>query len=118
MKSFHARQSGTIAPMTDFRTPAQDPRHRRRFEKLLYLAAKRGDADLVAERLSWGIDPNCSFAKNRTPLIANARGLCPSVATVKALLERGADPNWVDELGLTALDYARRKLIKLQARPA
>ncbi len=104
--------------MTDFRTLAQDPQHRRRFEKLLYLAAKCGDADLVAERLSWGIDPNCAFAKGRTPLIANARGSSPSAATVQALLERGADPNLTDEIGLTALDYARRKLVRLQARPA
>ena len=65
--------------MTDFRTLAQDPEHRRRFEKLLYLAAKRGEADLVAERLSWGIDPNCAFAKGRTPLMANALGLAQAL---------------------------------------
>jgi Ankyrin repeat len=103
--------------MDDFRKMARDPEHRRNFEKLLYLAAKRGDADLVAERLSWGIDPNCVFAKGRTPLIANVRGFCPSAATVRALLERGADPSLTDESGLTALDYARRKLARLQARP-
>ncbi len=45
--------------MTDFREMARDPRDKRRFEKLLYLAAQRGDADIVAERLEWGIDPNC-----------------------------------------------------------
>jgi hypothetical protein len=103
--------------MTDFRDLAKDPQHRRGFEKLLYLAAKLGQADLVTERLSWGIDPNCTFAKHRTPLIANVRSSSPSVATVKALLEGGADPNLIDELGLTALDYARRKLMRLQARP-
>jgi ankyrin repeat protein len=103
--------------MDDFRSMARDPQHRRRFEKLLYLAAKRGDADLVAERLSWGIDPNCRFAKGRTPLIANARGYCPSGATVRALLAGGADPSLIDENGLSALDYARRKLARLQAKP-
>jgi hypothetical protein len=103
--------------MDDFRDLVRDPKHRRRFEKLLYLAATRGDADLVAERLSWGIDPNCRFAKNRTPLIANAKGFCPSAATVQALLASGADPELMDELGLTALDYARRKLALIQARP-
>jgi hypothetical protein len=107
----------TIGSMDDFRKMARDPEHRRNFEKLLYLAAKRGDADLVAERLSWGIDPNCVFAKGRTPLIANVLGFCPSAATVRALLERGADPSLTDESGLTALDYARRKLARLQARP-
>jgi hypothetical protein len=103
--------------MSDFRDMARDPKHRRSFEKLLYLAAKRGDADLVEERLSWGIDPNCIFAKGRTPLICNVKGFSPSAETVRALLKHGADPNMMDEAGLTALDYARRKLAKLQARP-
>jgi hypothetical protein len=103
--------------MDDFRNLARDPRHRRRFERLLYRAAQRGDADLVAERLSWGIDPNCTFARGRTPLIANVRGFCPSAATVQALLGAGADPCHLDESGLTALDYARRKLLRLRAQP-
>jgi hypothetical protein len=103
--------------MSDFRSLARDPKHRRNFEKLLYLAAKHGDADRVAERLSWGIDPNCRFSRGRTPLIANARAFCPSAATVRALLDSGADPSLMDEAGLTALDYARRKLAQLQARP-
>ena len=38
--------------MSDFRDLARDPNHCRRFEHLLYLAAQRGDVDLVAERLS------------------------------------------------------------------
>jgi hypothetical protein len=103
--------------MDDFRNMARDPEHRREFEKLLYLAAQRGDADLVAERLSWGIDPNCASSRGRTPLIANVRGFSPSSATVRALLDAGADPGLTDESGLTALDYARRKLARLQARP-
>jgi ankyrin repeat protein len=104
--------------MDDFGAMARDPKNRRNFEKLLYLAAQRGDADLVAERLSWGIDPNCTFGRGRTPLIANAKGFCPSAATVRALLKSGADPHLTDATGLTALDYARRKLARLQARPA
>ncbi|MEX2122116.1 MAG: hypothetical protein WD847_21230 [Pirellulales bacterium] len=101
----------------DFREMARDPRHRRGFEKLLYLAAKRGDADLVSERLGWGIDPNCASSSGRTPLIANVRGSSPSPATVLALLAGGGDPSLTDATGLTALDYARRKLARLQARP-
>ena len=103
--------------MDDFRSLARDPQHRRRFEHLLYLAAARGDADLVAERLSWGIDPNCTFAKSRTPLIANIRDACPSAAIVRALIAAGADPAHTDETGPTALDYARRKLMKTSGRP-
>ena len=103
--------------MDDFRDMARDPKHRRGFEKLLYLAAQRGDADLVAERLSWGIDPNCTSARGRTPLMANVRGYSPSAETVRALLKAGADPARTDEAGLTALDYARRKLAKMQAKP-
>src|SRR5947209_15855173 len=104
--------------MGDFRDMARDPEHRRTFEKLLYLAAQRGDDDLVAERLSWGIDPNCRSAKKgRTPLMANICGSSPNAATVRALLAAGADPHLTDLAGVTALDYARRKLAKLQAKP-
>jgi len=99
--------------MDDFQEFARDPKRRRRFERMLFLAAERGDADLVAERLGWGVDPNCRFRRARTPLIENVRGACPSAATVRALLQHGADPALTDEAGLTALDYARRKLIRL-----
>lgn len=103
--------------MSDFRSMARDPKFRRRFEKLLYLAAQRGDTDLVAERLSWGVDPNCRSATGRTPLIANVRGDCPTAAVVRALMQSGADPSLTDNSGLSALDYARRKLARLQAKP-
>lgn len=103
--------------MSDFREMARQPAHRRQFEKLLLLACQRGDADLVAERLAWGIDPNCTFVRGKSPLIANVRGSCPSAATVETLLKAGADPGLMDEAGLTPLDYARRKLLHLQARP-
>jgi hypothetical protein len=122
--------------MDDFHSLARDPQHRRRFEHLLYLAAQRGDADQVAERLSWGIDPNCTFAGDcphlaesselngdcppvghTTPLIANIRDASPSAVTVRALLAAGADASHADETGLTALDYARRKLMKINSRP-
>jgi hypothetical protein len=115
---YTVKRQGGFDIMSDFRDMARDPKHRRSFEKLLLLAAQRGDADLVAERLSWGIDPNCVSRKCRTPLIANVRSSNPSAATVKALLDAGADPRLMDEAGLTALDYARRKLMRLQSRPA
>jgi hypothetical protein len=103
--------------MSDLSDMARDPAFRRRFERLLLLAAGRGDADLVAERLSWGIDPDCRTAAGKTPIIANVRGRCPSEACVQTLLKAGADPSQTDNSGLSALDYARRKLIRLQAKP-
>src|SRR5262245_39059428 len=104
--------------MSEMFDMARDPKHRRRFEALLWLAASRGHPDLVAERLSWGIDPNCRSAKRGfTPLMVNVGCSCPNVATVRALLKAGADPNQTDNAGLTALDHARRKLAKMQARP-
>jgi hypothetical protein len=89
----------TISSMDDFRDLARDPAHRRRFEKLLYLAAQRGAA-----------------SSNAPPHPADRQRArsCPSAATVRALLDGGADPSLTDETALTALDYARRKL----ARPA
>jgi hypothetical protein len=102
--------------MDDFRELARGPKFRRRFEKLLFLAAQRGDAEQVAQRLSWGIDPNCLSSGHRTPLIANVRGHSPRAATVLALLAAGADPRHSDQSGLIALDYARRKLMKIKSR--
>jgi len=103
--------------MSDFRDLVHHPKHKRRFEKLLRLAAKRGDAEQVAERLSWGIDPNCVTKKGRTPLICNVKGYCPSSGVVEALLKAGAAPTHVDDCGLTALDYANRKLARINLRP-
>jgi hypothetical protein len=116
-KQFRTNQpqvSLTIDSM-DFREMARDPKHRRGFEKLLRLAAARGDDDLVVERLRWGIDPNCTSNRGRTPLIVNVRGSCPNFATVQALLKAGADPTITDESGFCALDYARRKLVRVQS---
>jgi hypothetical protein len=107
-----------IGSMEDIRSMAENPERRLLLEKLLYLAAQRGDADLVSERLAWGIDPNCVSSRGRTPLIANVCGSCASAATVRALLQGGADPSLTDVSGLTALAYARRKLSRLQSRPA
>ena len=78
--TFEDLAANIIVDMADFRDMARDPKHRRRFEQLLYLAAQRGDDDLVAERLGWGIDPNCIFAKGRTPLIATVRRLAREYA--------------------------------------
>lgn len=103
--------------MTDIRSMVQDPRFRKKFEKLLRLAARKGDAEQVAERLSWGIDPNCANKNARTPLILNVRGHSPNAALVRVLLQSGADASLTDITGLSALDYARRKLARLLAKP-
>jgi hypothetical protein len=108
--------------MDDIHSKAQNPEDRRGYEWVLYLAAKEGDAKMVAQWLrcqwlGWKIDPNCGFSKGRTPLIANARGTWPNATLVRSLLAHGADPSLTDEFGLTALDYARRKLAQLQTRP-
>ena|SRR5436190_3179941 len=103
--------------MSDFRDLVHDPKCKPRFEALLRLAAGRGDAEQVAERLSWGIDPNCETKTGRTPLICNVTSSMPSSGVVKALLKAGANPNHIDHKGLTALDYANRKLARMNLRP-
>lgn len=103
--------------MSDFRDLVHDPKSKPRFDALLRLAAGRGDAEQVVERLSWGIDPNCISRAGRTPLIVNAKNFNPSSGVVSALLKAGADPTILDHKGLTALDYARRKLARINLRP-
>src|SRR5687768_382867 len=105
----------TIGPVSDFRDMARDPKHKRGLEKLLYLAAKRRDADLVAHRSSWGITPTFTFGTGTTPLSANARGYTQGAGPVRPRLKPGATPPWTNEAGPAALDYARRKLARLLA---
>ena len=67
--------------------------------------------------MSWGIDPDCESKAGRTPLIVNVTSASPSAGVVRALLKAGADPTHIDHKGLTALDYARRKLARINLRP-
>jgi hypothetical protein len=101
----------------DIRDLVRDPKCKPKFEALLRLAAGRGDVDQVKERLSWGIDPNCESKAGRTALICNVTSCCPSSGVARALLKAGADPLHTDHKGLTALDYARRKLARIDLRP-
>jgi hypothetical protein len=103
--------------MSDFTDLVRDPKCKPKFEALLRLAAGRGDAEQVAERLSWGIDPNCQSKAGRTPLHCNVTSSVPSSGVVRALLKAGADPHHIDLKGLTALEYANRKLARLNLRP-
>jgi hypothetical protein len=97
---------------------ARKPSTRHLFERLLRIAADKGDVEQVEERLSWGIDPDCSTRKlARTPLIRNCIGYCPMAGVVQALLKAGADPHIADAKGLTALDYVRRRLLKYEGKP-
>lgn len=103
--------------MSEFENMARDPKFAKTFDKLLRLAASKGDAAQVAERLGWGIDPNCRTKNGRTPLIANVSGGVPSVAVVEALLAAGADPTLTDIRGRSALAIARHKLMKALDKP-
>jgi hypothetical protein len=103
--------------MGEFEKMARDPKHAKLFEKLLRLAAGKGDAEQVAERLGWGIDPNCRTKKGKTPLMANVGGPVPSVAVIEALLRAGADPTLTNIRGRSALAIARHKLMKAIDKP-
>ena len=95
-----------------------NPKTRHLFERLLRLASDKGEVDQVEERLSWGIDPDCRSPKRlRTPLIRSCTSYCPMANVVEVLLKHGADPSLMDDTGLSAIDYVRRRLIKYEGRP-
>lgn len=96
---------------------AADPRSKRRFEKLMRIAADKGDAEQVAERISWGIDINASSKRGRTPLFRNVSGVCPMASVVELLLKSGADASIMDDRGLTPLDIVRRRLLRYEGKP-
>jgi len=76
-------------------------------DELLLLAAGLGHEKIAAALLSSGIDANARGIKQRTPLMAAAA--FNKIALVKLLLERGADPEAVDDDGNTALQVAQDK---------
>jgi len=97
---------------------AADPDHKPGFEKLLRIAAWKGDPEQVQERLSWKIDPNCRNRKSaRTPLIRAVTGPDPIARVVELLLDAGADPSLTDLRGRSALDYARDRLARFEGKP-
>lgn len=81
----------------------------------IYLAAREGDAERVAELLRLGHDPNVtcnpapdygSFLAGVTPLMAAAASPRSNASTVAALLAGGADPFAISDGKVTALWYA------------
>ena len=68
------------------------------------------DAALIERMLAMGADINARAAAfGRTPLIQAAASEVSSAATLKLLLERGADPKIADNDGETALDWAMHR---------
>lgn len=80
-------------------------------------AVREGDRKRVLSLLEAGANPNAHYRHRRTALIVAARSPALNHRVVEALLDGGADPNAVDEMGLTALDYARRRQAKVGDGP-
>jgi len=76
-----------------------------------------GDIDRVREILESGVDPNIRDKRGRPAIVRAVRALIPESGVVDVLLEAGADATAMDEQGLSALDYARRRLARLGDGP-
>ena len=88
-----------------------------RNKKRLFNAIGVGDIERVQEVLALGIDPNTRDQRGRPAIVKAARARIPESGVVDALLDAGADPQAADDSGLTALDYARRRLARLGPGP-
>ncbi|HVP11068.1 MAG TPA: ankyrin repeat domain-containing protein [Phycisphaerae bacterium] len=83
----------------------------------LFNAISVGDIERVREALEKGVDPNVCDKRGRPAIISAVRARIPESGVVDALLEAGADAEACDANGLTALDYARRRLVALGPGP-
>jgi ankyrin repeat protein len=88
-----------------------------RNKKRLFNAIGVGDIERVREVLALGIDANTRDKTGRPAIVKAARARIPESGVVDSLLEAGADPEAADDAGLTALDYARRRLVRLGPGP-
>jgi len=84
---------------------------------LFFIRIAKSDAEQVQETLNWGADPNWRTKKGTPAIVRAVRVMSPEVALVQTLLKAGADPDAADSLGLTALDHARRRLLRYEGRP-
>lgn len=95
----------------DFRFPTWLVRN------LFFIRIGKGDAEQVQETLDWGADPNWTTKRGTPAIVRAVRGMLIESKVVETLLKAGADHTAADAQGLTALDHARRRLLKYEGRP-
>jgi hypothetical protein len=85
--------------------------------RFLILRVMKADAEQVEEVLSWGASANWCTKGGMPAIIRLVTNRTVMADVVKVLLKHGADPNVRDKDGLTALDHARRRLVKYEGKP-
>lgn len=76
-----------------------------------------GDAELVAQILAIGGDPNAKDRRGNSALVRAVRAMIVESSVVQTLRGAGADAAVPDADGLTPLDHARRRLLKFEGKP-